>query len=147
MDVMDILGIEAPPQKEKKSPYTKKIPMLGEIACGQPRFANQEYDEYVEVGHGIKADFALTARGDSMIDAKINDGDIIFCTSQNTVNNGEIGVIIIDDEATLKRIYFDKVKKRLVLQPENKKYEPMVHVGEELENIRIIGKAVVLKLN
>ncbi len=148
MDPLDILGIEDPPhKKEKQSPYLKKIPMLGEIACGQPIFANQEYDEYVEIGHGIKADFALTARGDSMIDAKINDGDIIFCTSQSTVNNGEIGVVIIDDEATLKRVYYYPNKQRLVLQPENKKYEPLVYVGEELETIRIIGKAVALKLN
>lgn len=134
-------------KKEQSPILTKKIPMLGEIACGQPIFANQEYNEYVEVGHGVKADFALTACGDSMIDANIKDGDIIFCTSQNTVNNGEIGVVIIGDEATLKRVYFDKNKQRLILQPENKKYEPMVYVGEELENIRIIGKAVALKLN
>ncbi len=126
---------------------TKKIPMLGEIACGKPIFANQEYDEYIEVGHGIKVDFALKAKGDSMIDACIKDGDIVFCKSQNIVNNGEIGVVIIDDEATLKRVYYYPDKQRLVLQPENKKYEPLVYVGEELETIRIIGKAVTLKLN
>ncbi len=148
MDIMELLGIKDPPPKiAPPSPYPKKIPMLGEIACGTPIFANQEHGEYVEVGHGFKADFALTAKGDSMIDADIKDGDIIFCTAQNTVNNGEIGVVIIDDEATLKRVYYYPDKQRLILQPENKKYEPMVYVGEELENIRIIGKAVALKLN
>ena len=126
---------------------TKKIPMLDEIACGQPIFTNQKHDEYIEVGHGIKVDFALKAKGDSMIDACIKDGDIVFCKSQNIVNNGEIGVVIIDDEATLKRVYYYPDKQRLVLQPENKKYEPLVYVGEELETIRIIGKAVTLKLN
>ncbi len=126
---------------------TKKIPMLGEIAYSQPIFANQKYDEYIEIGHGIKVDFALKAKGDSMIDACIKDGDIVFCKSQNIVNNGEIGVVIINDEATLKRVYYYPDKQRLVLQPENKKYEPLVYVGEELETIRIIGKAVTLKLN
>ncbi len=58
-----------------------------------------------------------------------------------------IGVVIIDDEATLKRVYYYPDKQRLVLQPENKKYEPLVYVGEELETIRIIGKTVTLKLN
>lgn len=149
LSIAELLGIEDDTlaKNAKQSSYTKKIPMLREIACGQPIFANQEYDEYVEIGHGIRADFALTARGDSMIDAKINDGDIIFCTSQSTVNNGEIGVVIIDDEATLKRVYYYLDKQRLILQPENKKYEPMVFVGEELDTIRIIGKAVALKLN
>ncbi len=149
LSIAELLGIEEDTftKKAKQSSYTKKIPMLGEIACGKPIFANQEYDEYIEVGHGIKVDFALKAKGDSMIDACIKDGDIVFCKSQNIVNNGEIGVVIIDDEATLKRVYYYPDKQRLVLQPENKKYEPLVYVGEELETIRIIGKAVTLKLN
>ncbi len=149
LSIAELLGIEEDTftKKAKQSSYTKKIPMLGEIACGKPIFANQEHDEYVEVGHGIKVDFALKAKGDSMIDACIKDGDIVFCKSQNIVNNGEIGVVIIDDEATLKRVYYYPDKQRLVLQPENKKYEPLVYVGEELETIRIIGKAVTLKLN
>lgn len=143
MDPLDILGIEDPPhKKEKQSPYLKKIPMLGEIACGQPIFANQEYDEYVEIGHGIKADFALTARGDSMIGARIYDGDIVFCKSQPTVNNGEIAVVLIDDEVTLKKVFFYPDKQKLVLQPENSNYEPFVYIGEELREVRIIGKAI-----
>ena len=157
MDPLDILGIETEQKDNQanntdifqynniKPIATKKIPMLGRVACGQPIYADEQRDYYVEVGTDINADFVLTASGDSMIGAKINDGDLIFCRKQDTVNNGDIAVVIIDDEATLKRVYYYPEKKKLVLQSENPKYEPFVYVGEELENIRIIGKALVLQ--
>ena len=131
--------------KNIKPIATKKIPMLDRVACGTPIFADEQRDYYIEVGVDINADFVLTASGDSMTGAKINDGDLIFCRKQDTVNNGEIAVVIIDDEATLKRVYYYPEKKKLVLQSENPKYEPFVYVNEELENIRIIGKALVLQ--
>lgn len=124
---------------------TQRVPMLGDIACGQPIIANEERESYVQVGKEINADFCLTARGDSMIGARILDGDIVFCRAQETVNNGEIAAVIIGDEATLKRVYFYPEKKKLVLQAENPKYEPFVYVGEELSDIRIIGKAVAFQ--
>ena len=69
--------------------------MLGEIACGKPIWANEERESYVQAGVYIKADFCLIARGDSMIGARIHDGDIVFCRSQNMVENGEIAAVII----------------------------------------------------
>ncbi len=133
--------------KNIKPITTKKIPMLGRVACGQPIYADEQKDYYIEVGIDINADFVLTASGDSMTGAKINDGDLIFCREQSTVNNGEIAVVIIGDEATLKRIYYYPEKQKLILQSENPKYEPFVYVGEELQDIRIIGKALVLQTN
>ena len=119
--------------------------MLGDIACGKPIFANEERESYVQAGMNIKADFCLTARGDSMIGARIHDGDIVFCRSQTMVDNGEIAAVIIGEEATLKRVYYYPEKKKLVLQAENPKYEPFVYVGSELDEITILGKAIAFQ--
>lgn len=124
---------------------TYKIPLLGEIACGKPIFANEDRESYVEVGTNIRADFCLKAKGDSMINARIYDGDIVFIREQPMVDNGEIAAVIIDDEATLKRVYYEKDKSKLVLSPENTKYSPLVYVGSELEDVRILGKAVAFQ--
>ena len=125
--------------------HTQRVPMLGEIACGKPIWANEERESYVQAGVYIKADFCLIARGDSMIGARIHDGDIVFCRSQNMVENGEIAAVIIGDEATLKRVYYYPDKQKLVLQAENPKYEPFVYVGSELDEINIIGKAIAFQ--
>ena len=84
----------------------KRLPVLGEIACGQPIFANEEYGSFVTADSDIDADFCLRARGDSMVGARIFDGDVVFIRSQSSVNNGEVAAVIIGDEATLKRVYF-----------------------------------------
>ena len=120
----------------------KKLPLLGRIACGTPIYAASEYGSYCTPGGNIDADFCLTASGDSMIGARIFDGDIVFIRAQDTVENGEIAAVIIGDEATLKRVYFYPEKNKLVLSPENPKYEPLVYIGEELDTIKILGKAV-----
>lgn len=120
----------------------KRVPMLGAIACGTPIFADEEHGEYLAAASGINADFCLTARGDSMIGARIHDGDIVFIKAQDTVFDGEIAAVIIGDEATLKRVYYSESERKLVLSPENAAYPPMVYVGRELESVKIIGKAV-----
>ena len=116
--------------------------MLGEIACGEPIYANEERESYVELGTKIDCDFCLKAKGDSMINARILDGDIIFIKKQPVVDNGEIAAVLIEDEATLKRVFYYPEKQKLVLQAENPKYEPLVYIGEELNEIKILGKAV-----
>lgn len=120
----------------------KKIPLLGEIACGEPIYADQDHESYILAGEEIEADFALLAKGDSMIGARINDGDAVFIRRQSIVDNGEIAAIIIEDEATLKRVYLNREEGRLMLTAENPAYEPLVYVGEELNQIHILGKAV-----
>ncbi len=121
-----------------------KLPMLGKIACGEPIFADEEHETYVEVDESYGADFCLTAQGDSMINAGIENGDTVLIREAPIVENGEIAAVIIDDEATLKRVYYYKGENKLVLQAENPRYSPFVYLNEELETIRIIGKAVAV---
>ena len=122
---------------------TKKIPLLGEIACGKPIFCNRDFESYVEAGSDLRADFAVRARGDSMINARIHDGDIVFIREQPIVENGEIAAVCIDDEATLKRVYISG--KTVTLVAENPAYEPIVYQLDETLNIRILGKAIAFQ--
>lgn len=126
---------------------TKKLPLLGEVACGKPIFAPEDADAYVVANSNIKADFALQARGDSMINARIYDGDMVFIHEQPIVENGEIAAVAIDNEVTLKHVYYYPEQGKLILTPENPMYEPMVYIGEELNSIRILGKAVAFMSN
>ncbi len=119
----------------------KKIPLLGEIACGQPIFTNPE-EGFIE---GQGADFCLRAKGDSMIGARITEGDIVFIKQQDTVANGEIAAVVIDDTATLKRVYYDPEEQRLSLVAENPRYAPLIFSGEELDHIKILGKAIAFR--
>lgn len=123
----------------------RKFKLLGAIACGEPILATQDIDLYVSVGTDIQADFCLRAKGDSMIGARIYDGDIVFIRQQPTVENGEIAAVAIGDEATLKRVYYDKTANVLLLQSENPMYKPLCYTGAELEQIRIMGKAVAFQ--
>lgn len=126
---------------------TVKVPLVGEIACGEPIEADEEIEYYVEPDTPINCDFALKAKGDSMegVNLKIHDGDIVFVRKQSTVENGEVAVVIIDNDATLKRVYYYPDDKKLVLQAENSKYAPFVYVGPELETVHILGKAVAFQ--
>lgn len=124
---------------------TVRIPFLGEIACGEPIYADEDRESYVVAGTGIKADFCLRAKGDSMINARILDGDIVFIRRQDMVENGEIAAVIINDEATLKRVYYYRDKNLLILKPENPAYQDLIYTNEELETIKILGKAVAFQ--
>lgn len=122
-------------------PEMRKVPLLGAIACGKPIY--REEDEWISLPSDIKADFCLRCEGDSMIDARINDGDIVFIKSCPEVENGQIAAVSIDNEVTLKRVFYYPEKSRLVLYPENKAYEPFVYMNEELNDVRILGRAVM----
>ena len=121
-------------------PKMNRIPLVGTIACGTPVLANENLDGEVTAPEDINADFALRCKGDSMIDARIHDGDIVYIRQQPTVENGEIAAVLIDEEATLKRVYMSEGTITLVAC--NSKYQPFVYTGEQLNNIRILGKAV-----
>jgi len=141
---MDVLyGRESLPLPHNvRAVHTKKIPLLGEIACGEPIFAQEQHVVYVEAGEHLQADFCLTAKGDSMIGARIHSGDVVFIRSQPIVENGEIAAVIIEEEATLKRWYYYPDTEKLILTPENPAYEPLVFVGSELSRVRCLGKAI-----
>ena len=118
----------------------RKKPRLGTIACGVPILAEENLDGYDYVPDAINCDFTLKCRGDSMTGARILDGDIVYIRSQPQVENGEIAAVLIDNEATLKRVYI--YSNQVVLQAENPAYAPLVYTGTDLEKITIIGKAV-----
>ena len=120
----------------------RRFPMLGEIACGEPIFAEEDKEQFVMADMDISADFCLRAKGDSMIGARINDGDIVFIREMPIVDNGEIAAVIIDNEATLKRFYYDRDNSIVQLVAENPRYSPLVYSGEQLDHIRVLGKAV-----
>ena len=126
-------------------PKTRKIPLLGTIACGEPILATENVAEYVDMDTDIHADFALRCNGDSMINARIFDGDIVYIRKQNSVENGEIAAVLIDgveseSEATLKRFFRENDKIRL--SAENPMYADKQYYGEEMNQVRVIGKAV-----
>lgn len=132
--IFDIPGVQPLPK-------TYSVPLLGEIACGDPILAEQNIVDFISVPDAVKgADFALTCKGDSMINARIFDGDIVYIHLQDTVENGEIAAVLIDDEATLKRVY--QTPGRLTLRPCNPMYPDFEFSGEDLNKIRILGKAI-----
>ena len=123
----------------------KKFPLLGEIACGEPIFVNEDRESYVLSGTDINADFCLKAKGDSMIGVRIFDGDVVFIKKTEIVENGEIAAIVIDDEVLLKRFYYFPDESLLTLQSENPKYPPKNYTNEQLDHIRVLGKAVAFQ--
>ena len=144
----ELMGWDDEPATDYKNVMpvsVKQLPVLGDIACGMPIYAEERHESFVSVAEGLDADFCLKARGDSMVGARIFDGDVVFIRSQSTVENGEIAAVILGDEATLKRVYYYPNEGKLVLSPENPRYAPLVFVGRELENVKIIGKAVAFQ--
>ena len=123
----------------------RKFPLLGNIACGEPIFANEDFEGYVEAGADIDADFCLRASGDSMIGARIHDGDIVFIKQQPTVDNGQIAAVLIENEATLKRFYYDQASDTVQLVAENPSYAPIVKMKSDLNDIRILGRAIAFQ--
>lgn len=121
-------------------PQMRKIPLLGSIACGAPILAEEHIEGQVDIPSNIHADFALTCKGDSMINARIFNGDVVYIRQQDTVENGEIAAVLIDTEATLKRVKL--LPDRIILEPENPMYDPLVYRNEEMNDVRILGKAV-----
>lgn len=119
----------------------KKIPILGTIACGKPILAEENYDGYFMIDENLPySDFILRAKGDSMIDANIHEGDLVFFRKQNDVDNGTIAAVLIEDEATLKRV--NKSNDTLILQPCNTNYNPIIINKSDNKKVLILGQMV-----
>lgn len=119
----------------------KKIPILGTIACGNPILAEENYDGYFMIDENLPySDFILRAKGDSMIDANIHEGDLVFFRKQNDVDNGTIAAVLIEDEATLKRV--NKSNDTLILQPCNTNYNPIIINKSDNKKVLILGQMV-----
>ncbi len=121
-------------------PPMKKIPLVGTIACGAPILAAENIECEVNMPENINADFALRCKGDSMIEAHIYDGDIVYIRKQPVVENGEIAAVLIEDEATLKRFY--KSGDTITLMACNASFLPLVYTSKDHVTIQILGKAV-----
>ena len=134
------------PCPENISPLRlRRFPVLGEIACGLPVLAVEDPDCSYVTAADTDADFCLTAKGDSMIGARIFDGDEVFIQRTDVVENGEIAAVVVEGEATLKRVYYYPAEEKLVLAAENPAYPPLVFTGPELETIYILGRAVAFQ--
>ena len=138
-----LMGVDGPalPPGCEPMPPMRQVPLVGRIACGMPILAEQNIEGMISVPEGWRVDFVLTCRGDSMAPL-IMDGDLVAVRSQPEVENGEIAVVRIDDEATLKKVNFDGTT--MVLQPLNPAYPLMTYTGAALADVHIEGKAVGL---
>lgn len=115
-------------------------PRLGSIACGEPILAEQNIEGYDAVPDYINCDFTLVCKGDSMIGARIHDGDIVCIKQQPEVENGQIAAVQVgEDSATLKRVRF--MENGIALWPENPAYEPLIFTGSDVAKVRILGLA------
>lgn len=144
-----LMGYDVPSSTEYKSipngfnplPRTVKKPRLGVISCGDPIMSEENFDGYDEVPEHINCDFTLLCEGDSMIGARICDGDTVYIKQQPTVENGQIAAILIDGtEKLLKRVYI--TDDSIVLQAENPAYPPRSFFKEDMNRVSIIGRAV-----
>ena len=116
---------------------TRRVPLLGDVAAGEPLFCEEREGEFVDAVPGC--DFALRVAGDSM-EPLIRRGEIVFVRRQDDVRDGQIAVVIVDGEATLKRVYHLRAGVQLV--SDNPAYEPMLFTPENSDTIRILGRAV-----
>ena len=132
------LGLEIP-----ATSGFQNLPIVGRISCGAGVIAYEDIEGYEStpqewLNGGVY--FYLRAKGDSMTDARIQDGDLLLIREQQDVENGEIAAVMIDDEAVLKRVY--KKDSLLILQSENAKYQPIILHDEELNGTHIVGKLI-----
>lgn len=118
----------------------KKFKVLGDIACGQPIEAIQQVEEFIETELNVHADYVLHCKGDSMINARIFNGDYVFIKEQPEVENGEIAAVEMDGTVTLKRFY--RYDEYIELRAENPTYKPIIIHQTDFDSIRILGKAV-----
>lgn len=124
-------------------PALKRVPMLGYAAAGEPLENLDGQDTYyVEADSKYKVDFCITVRGDSMINAGINDGDIVFVHRQPDVKNGQVACVEINrNQVAIKRFY--KTGNGVMLVSENPKYAPLIFNADNCDDFRVLGRAVI----
>lgn len=139
-----LMGYEgAPKHKEPEIQKTKQIPLIGCISAGNPIIAQENIAGYEYVLETDKADFCLKVKGDSMTGARIYDGDTVYVRNQPEIENGEIAVVLIGDEATLKRVY--QVNGTVILRPENPTYKDLIYSKKDMKEVQILGKVIYFK--
>jgi repressor LexA len=131
-------AIELLVDKAKKAIRSPGLPLVGEVAAGEPVLADERIEEYLEVPEvigGETGDYILQVKGDSMKDAGILEGDYVIVRPAEIADNGQIVVALIEDEATVKRFY--REKQRVRLEPANKAYKPI-----RTNDAHLLGKVV-----
>lgn len=124
----------------KASSPVVSVPILGSIACGIPKFAEENIEEYVKLPVSLFGSgdfFILKAYGDSMIEAGIDDGDLVLIRQQNSAEEGQIVVALVEDEATLKRYYPELKQHRIRLHPENSQMTDIYVDNCEIQGIAV----------
>lgn len=124
----------------KNLQQTDRIPIVGEIACGSPILAEENIEAYVTFSRELLGGgkfFILRAKGDSMINAGINDGDLVIVRQQETADEGQIVVALINDEATLKRYFRDKRRRKIRLHPENDEMDDMYFSSVSIQGVAV----------
>jgi len=117
-----------------RSPLSKGVPVLGAIAAGTPILAAESHDHYLDDLRPAPNRIALKVRGDSMVDAGINDGDYAIIESDAPVRDGMIAAVVVEEEATLKRVHLHR--DRIELHPENARYKPII---VRRDAVRLVG--------
>lgn len=131
-------AIEVTSNRETPAQSVVEVPILGRVAAGVPLLAQENREGSFPLPASLAArgpTFLLRVRGDSMLEAGILDGDYVLVRQQPTVENGEIAVVLLEDEATVKRFY--KENNRIRLQPENPRYEPII-----VRSAQVLGKVI-----
>ncbi|MGZ5310645.1 MAG: transcriptional repressor LexA [Solirubrobacterales bacterium] len=131
-------AIEVMVERAKRAVRPTGLPLVGQVAAGEPILAEENVEEYLQVPDvigGEAGDYILKVRGESMIDAGILQGDYVVVRPADDAANGEIVVALIEDEATVKRFFREKGQVRL--QPENSEMEPII-----TRDAAIIGRVV-----
>ena len=138
------------PREAVPSGGVRRVPIIGSVACGEPIYKPGDGTDFASIEEDIPCDFALIAQGDSMTGDRIHSGDLVFIRRQDSVRDGEIAAVTLDDELTLKRV------RRILdpsgrvaftqLMPSNPRYAPITIGGaEETRNVSILGKAVAVR--
>lgn len=138
LSVNDFIGEESLPSNivPISSISSHRIPMIGSVAAGEPILAEQEYETFIDAP--MKADFALTIKGDSMVPTFL-EGDVVYIRQQPDIDyEGQVAVVLFDDTATVKHIY--RQENGLLLVSDNPQWKPMFKPYADYNNIRILGK-------
>lgn len=133
-------GVLSTERIAKSKESSVSVPLIGSISCGQPLLSEESVESYIRIPTewlGSGDYFLLRANGDSMVDAGIDDDDIVIVRKTTTANDGDIVVALVDNENTLKRLFRDEKRRKIVLHPENPNYEDIVVDSCEIQGVAI----------
>ena len=133
-------GVIVTERMSKYKTASKLVPVLGSVSCGAPLLSEANIDSYVRLPDDLIGGgeyYFLRANGDSMIEAGISDGDLVLVRKTVDARDGEIVVALVDNENTLKRLYHDEKRHKIVLHPENYKYSDIIVDGCEIQGVAV----------